>query len=169
MNRHGLQHQHADFFAFQIIYSAGWSALSGGTARRRWHSSTGSGSPRRQEARKGMVNGCQTSVASGDAILPLRFEVLQKGKNISNPQVLGVPRDRPRHTHDVPPKSAIAKRTCRGNSRTVRGLSPRVRGRCCAKNARSAVANLVGHGVIDDLLAKHRGIAKLLSGCGTAR
>ena len=34
------------------------------------------------------MNGCQTSVASGDAILPLRFEVLQKGKNISNPQVL---------------------------------------------------------------------------------
>ena len=37
--------------------------------------------------RKGM-NGGQTSVASGDAILPLRFEVVQKGKNISNPQVL---------------------------------------------------------------------------------
>src|ERR1700692_1919454 len=34
------------------------------------------------------MNGGQTSVARGDAILPLRFEVVQKGKNISNPQVL---------------------------------------------------------------------------------
>jgi integrase len=38
-----------------------------------------------------------------------------------------------------------------------------------ATNARSAVANLVGNGVIDDLPALHWAIAKLLSGCGTAR
>ena len=85
MSRHSLQHR-ADFVAFQVIYSAGWSAL-GGYSQKALALFNGFGISRRQEARKGM-NGGQTGVASGDAILPLRFEVLQKRKNISSPQVL---------------------------------------------------------------------------------
>jgi hypothetical protein len=82
MSRHSLQHC-ADFVAFQVIYSAGWSAL-GGYSQKSLALFNGLRVSRRQEARKGM-NGGQTGVASGGAILPLCFKVFQKRKNISSP------------------------------------------------------------------------------------
>jgi hypothetical protein len=85
MSRNCLQHR-ADFVSFQVVDSAGWSTL-GGYSQKALAFFNGLGISRRQEAGKGM-NGGQTSVASGDAILPLRFEVVQKGKNIGNPQVV---------------------------------------------------------------------------------
>jgi len=85
MSRDSLKHR-ADFVSFQVVDSAGWSTL-GGYRQKALAFFNGLGISRCQEARKGM-NGGQTSVASGDAILSLRFEVVQKGKNISNPQVL---------------------------------------------------------------------------------
>ena len=85
LSRYRIQHC-ADFVAFQVIYSTGWSAL-GGYSQKALAFFNGLGISRRQEARKSM-NGRQTSVASGDAILPLCFEVLQKRKKISSPQVL---------------------------------------------------------------------------------
>src|SRR5471032_3250412 len=85
MSRDSLKHR-ADLVSIQVVDSAGWSTL-GGYRQKALAFFNGLGISRRQEARKGM-NGGQTGVASGDAILPLGLGVAQKGKTFSTPQML---------------------------------------------------------------------------------
>jgi hypothetical protein len=90
--RDGFEHR-ADFVAFQVIYGTGWSALDGYSQETLglFHLL---GIPGRKEARERM-NGGQAGVTGGDAILPLRFEVIQKDQDVISPQVLEFQIDHP--------------------------------------------------------------------------
>jgi hypothetical protein len=89
IGRDGFEHR----VAFQIVYGASGSALDGNSqeALGLFHLL---GIARAEEARERM-NGDRAGVPGGDAILPLRFEMIQEDEDIVSPQVLELQIDHP--------------------------------------------------------------------------
>jgi hypothetical protein len=128
--RDGLEHR-ADFIAFQVIDCAGWSALDGYRQEPLGFFDL-FGIARCQKAREG-VNSGKAGITCGNAVLPLRFEMIQKNKDVFSPKMLKLKvdnptavahREKPQEQHECIAIAQHGPRTQSSRERQMLGKEP---------------------------------------------